>query len=42
MARLQLLSAVDELCVPAVFRPDEMEEVVDDIVTMFDGCHLTV
>jgi len=32
---LQLLYAVDELCVPAFVGPDEMGEVVDDIDTMF-------
>jgi len=34
--RLQLLCAVDELCVPAFVGPDEMGEAVDDIDTMFD------
>jgi hypothetical protein len=34
--RLQLLCAVDELCVPAVVGPDEMGDLVDDIETMFD------
>jgi hypothetical protein len=32
---LQHLCAVDELCVPAVVGPDEMEDGVDDIDTMF-------
>jgi hypothetical protein len=36
MERLQQVCAVNELCVPAVVRHDEMEEVVDDIDTMFD------
>jgi hypothetical protein len=34
--RLQLLCAVDELCVPAFVGPDEMGDLVDDIETMFD------
>jgi hypothetical protein len=34
--RLQLLCTVDELCVPVFVGPDEVEEVVDDIETMFD------
>jgi hypothetical protein len=34
--RLQLLCAVDELCVPAFVGPDEMEDGVDDIDSMFD------
>jgi len=34
--RLQLLCAVDELCVPAFFGPDEMGDLVDDIQTIFD------
>jgi len=34
--RLQLLCAIDELCVPAFVDPDEMGNVVDDIDTMFD------
>jgi len=33
---LQLLCAVDELCVPAFVGPDEMGDGVDDIDTMFD------
>jgi hypothetical protein len=33
---LQLLCAVDELCVPAFVGPDEMGDLVDDIETMFD------
>jgi len=40
--RLQLLCAVDELCVPAFFGPDEMREVVDDIDTMFESYLLNV
>jgi len=39
MLRLQLLCAVDELCVPAFVSPDEMGELVDDIETMFDWYH---
>jgi hypothetical protein len=34
--RLQLLCAVDEICVSAFVGPDEMGDVVDDIDTMFD------
>jgi len=34
--RIQLLCAVDELCVPAFVGPDEMGEVVDDIDTLFE------
>jgi len=34
--RLQLLCAVDELCVPAFVGPDEMGDGVDDIDSMFD------
>jgi len=34
--RLQLLCAVDELCVPAFVGPDELGEVVDGIDTMID------
>jgi len=34
--RLQLLCAVDELCVPAFVGPDEMGDLVDDIETMFN------
>ena len=34
--RLQLLCAVDELCVPAFVGPDEMGDLADDIETMFD------
>jgi len=34
--RLQLLCAVDKLCVPAFVGPDEMGDLVDDIETMFD------
>jgi hypothetical protein len=34
--RLQLLSAGDELFVPAFVGPEEMGEVVDDIDRMFD------
>jgi len=34
--RLQLLGAVDELCVPAFVGPDEMGNGVDDIDNMFD------
>jgi len=34
MERLQLLGAVDELCVPAFIGPDEMGDGVDDSDTM--------
>jgi hypothetical protein len=34
--RLQLLSAVDEMRVPAFVGPDEMGDLVDDMETMFD------
>jgi hypothetical protein len=34
--RLQLLCAVDALCVPAFVGPDEMGDLLDDIETMFD------
>jgi hypothetical protein len=33
---LQLLCAVDELCILAFSGPDELGDVVDDIETMFD------
>jgi hypothetical protein len=33
---LQLLCAVDELCVSASVGPDEMGDLVDDIDTIFD------
>jgi len=33
---LQPFCAVDELCVPAFIGPEEMEDGVDDIDTMFD------
>jgi len=36
MERLQLLCAVDELCVSAFVGPDKMGDLVDDIETMFD------
>jgi len=36
MERLQLLRAVDELCVPAFVGTHEMGDGVDDINTMFD------
>jgi hypothetical protein len=35
--RLQLLGAVDELCVPAFIGSDEMGDGVDDIDTLFDS-----
>jgi hypothetical protein len=34
--RLQLLFAIDELCVAAVVGPDEVGDLVADIETMFD------
>jgi len=34
--RLQLLCAIDELCVPAFVGPDEMGDGVDDINIKFD------
>jgi len=34
--RLQLLCAIDELCIPAFVGPDGMGDGVDDIDTMFD------
>jgi len=37
--RLQLLWAIDELCIPAFVSPDEMGDLVDDIETMFDWYH---
>jgi len=39
---LQLLCALDAWCDPAFIGPDEMGEVVDDIVTIFDRYHWTV
>jgi hypothetical protein len=33
---VELLCALDEMCVPALVDPDEMEDLVDDIETMFD------
>jgi len=39
---LQLLCAVDELCVAAFVGPDEMGDLVDDIVTMFNGILITL
>jgi hypothetical protein len=36
MERLQLLCAVDELCVTAFVGPDEIRDSVDHIETMFD------
>jgi len=35
----QLLSAVDESCVPAFVGPDEMGDLVDDIEPMFNWYH---
>jgi len=37
--RLQLVCAIDELCIPAFVGPDEMGEVVDDVDTMFHWYH---
>jgi hypothetical protein len=37
--RLQLLFAVDELCVPASVGPEEMGDMVDNIETMCNGYH---
>jgi len=34
--RLQLLCAIDELCVSAFVGPDEMGDLVDDIESVFD------
>jgi len=36
MQHLQILCAVDELCVPGFVGPDEMGDGVDDIDTMLD------
>ena len=36
---LQLLCAIDELCVSALVGPDEMGDLVDEIETMFDWYH---
>ena len=38
--RLQLLCAVDELCVPAFVGPDDIGDFVDDSETMFNRYHL--
>jgi hypothetical protein len=38
---LLLLSAVDELCVPAFVGLDEMGDLVDEIETMFDCIPIT-
>jgi hypothetical protein len=39
MERLQLLCAIDQMCVPVFVGPDEMGDVVDYIETMFDWYH---
>jgi len=39
MEHLHLVCSVDELCVPAFVRPDEMGDLGDDIETMFNRYH---